>query len=759
MNRSRLLRLSLLLVCLLPAVQAWAQDDEALPPPGCLLPPHTPTHPDPRLYGGWNTVTPAPGGGAIGSILGMQTVHSAVLPSGKILLASGSSWRNLAPIETYPLFPEPAAPKGIFNRNDDPFRKTRLHWYYQLVNNAAIYDPEKNTFYRIPSPVPVDDPQHPGHFAPNDLFCTGEQHLPDGNLLVTGGTQYYYPYRTGNRSTYIFDWRKELGISWPQVDWRQLPAPANDPWTFSGFMQRGRWYPSLVPLLDGRMVLFSGFVGFDEGYPEMYQFEINHLVEFFDPAAFDRDHPQAAWKSIDVKNLRGSPFTVEINPDFRPTPGSTCPQRCVEDNRFDAFKLYPENYLLPDGRIYLTREGDWVSLRTCDTAFMRRTRHTYWATVGGTPQQPSISFAPGPERPELITSYGTSVRDPNSGELSIFGGQPTSPGTLLPLNADAPTHFAGGLGSRKLESFHPSPDEPLGGHWTLDPNFLGDAPQDDRTMHYATILPTRQLLIVNGGNYDFYGPVFYPLLLTPKIDEAGHFTGYRRQRMADAVEPRLYHNIALLLPDARVFVAGGNTARATVHTAPVPPANPLYAGQPLPDLDLVDLDVYFFNDGPIAKGQKGMLTTPTEDWVAEVFSPPYLYIDPERRAEITALEPASPPDHTFRREIGGKTYYLLHSGQTFDVSLAGLPAQCDGGRASLALIKLPASTHGWDLGQQFAELPFTADGGHPDRIRVQAPDARRANLPPAYYMLFYVDCKGKPSVARMVRFDDGAREP
>src|SRR5262249_18069386 len=191
--------------------------------------------------------------------------------------------------------------------------------------------------------------------------------------------------------------------------WRQIPKPADDPWIFSGFMKRGRWYPSLTPLLDGRMVLWSGFVGFDRGYPDMYQFEINHLVEFFDPAAFDPRNPHAAWRWVDVKDLPNSPFTVEINPGFRPTPGSVCPERCVRDNRFDAFKLYPENYLMPDGRIYLTREGDWVSLRTCDTAFMRRTKHTYWATIDGTAQKPTVSFSPGPDRPEDVTSYGTSL--------------------------------------------------------------------------------------------------------------------------------------------------------------------------------------------------------------------------------------------------------------------------------------------------------------------------------------------------------------
>src|SRR5690606_22065413 len=104
-----------------------------------------------------------------------------------------------------------------------------------------------------PHPVPEMDPASAGNFAPNDFFCTGQMHLPDGNVLFTGGTQYYSPYRTGNRSTWIFDWKKELSIDWRKVDWRQVPAaganasaapaklptagPAQYPWTFAGFMQ------------------------------------------------------------------------------------------------------------------------------------------------------------------------------------------------------------------------------------------------------------------------------------------------------------------------------------------------------------------------------------------------------------------------------------------------------------------------------------------------------------------------------------------
>lgn len=50
---------------------------------------------DPTIYGQWQAVIPDMKlSASFGENLGMQTVHSALLPSGKVLLASGSSWRN-----------------------------------------------------------------------------------------------------------------------------------------------------------------------------------------------------------------------------------------------------------------------------------------------------------------------------------------------------------------------------------------------------------------------------------------------------------------------------------------------------------------------------------------------------------------------------------------------------------------------------------------------------------------------------------------
>jgi hypothetical protein len=733
---------------------------------------------DSLRYGRWESVIPEAGGGATGKSLGMQTVHSIMLPSGKILLCSGSSWRNKGPIETYPQFPDPTPGQGCFNRYEDPFNNNKISEYYQLVNNSAIYNPEDNSFYRIPSPYPADDEEEENHFVPNDFFCAGHIPLPDGNPMFIGGTQYYYPYRTGTRTSYIFDWRKELNVTWRKTDWRSDTATANKIWTSAGLMKRGRWYPTAVPLLDGRFAIFSGFVGFQKGFPDMYQFEINHYIEFFDPKKFDKKQPSLAWKSIDIKETKGSPFATKLQfpqkipnicyempyfaklgidatvPNFEAP--CNCPERCIEDNKYDAFKLYPHNYLLARNKIFLTREGDWVSLRTPNTEFMRRTFSTYWMEMGGTPDEPKVSFKAGPNRLDTITSYGTSFLDPNTGMVTILGGQPTSAGTFLPLGSVKPNHFTGGVGSRKIEQFHLN-KESGEGYWTQDNDFMGTEPGDNRTMQYAIILPTRQILVINGGNYDFYGGVLYPILLTPKFDAQGKFLKYDKQRMATAVEPRLYHNSAMLLGDGRVWVSGGNSARATVRTEPNMVMDSSVNRQPLPNPDLVDLDVFFFTDGQIAKQEKGSETTPTENWTAEFFYPPYMFIDGKRKLEISKLNVKEEKGVTFSEIVGNKTLYLLHSKHDYEVVLDGLPTDPFTKEQSLVLLKMPSVSHGGQWGQHFIKLKIESSNGK--SVFFRTPDAQEELIAPGFYLMYYVDKKGKPSKAQMVRFDDQAVAP
>ena len=111
-------------------------------------------------------------------------IHGAVLHTGKVLLFAGSG-------------------------NDELFT-TGLR--------SAVWDYENGEFI---SP-----------FTPVDFFCAGQAFLPDGRLLVAGGTKEYdkdgRPF-IGLETSYLFD-------------------PLSESWIRLASMAEGRWYPTLVTL-------------------------------------------------------------------------------------------------------------------------------------------------------------------------------------------------------------------------------------------------------------------------------------------------------------------------------------------------------------------------------------------------------------------------------------------------------------------------------------------------------------------------------
>src|SRR5260370_33263453 len=104
---------------------------------------------------------------------------------------------------------------------------------------SVVWDYEKGTFI-TPS------------FTPDDVFCAGQTFLPDGRLLVAGGTEQYDPFH-GLRSTWLFD-------------------PVTLEWTRVADMADGRWYPALATLADGRVFALSGLgiSGADNRVAEIY---------------------------------------------------------------------------------------------------------------------------------------------------------------------------------------------------------------------------------------------------------------------------------------------------------------------------------------------------------------------------------------------------------------------------------------------------------------------------------------------------------
>lgn len=106
--------------------------------------------------------------------------------------------------------------------------------------------------FKTPNPAEIFDPQTGEIKTINqkldgDIFCAGHAFLPDGRLLVAGGT-----YRYDNS---IF------GIPMPPfsgLDQSYLFDPVKESWTRVEDMSNGRWYPSLISMGDGRVLAVAG---------------------------------------------------------------------------------------------------------------------------------------------------------------------------------------------------------------------------------------------------------------------------------------------------------------------------------------------------------------------------------------------------------------------------------------------------------------------------------------------------------------------
>jgi hypothetical protein len=126
---------------------------------------------------------------------GFNPVHASVLPNGSVLLMAGSG------------------------NNKTEFTAGRFQSY--------IFSPETCATYRLSTP--------------GDMFCSGHTMLPNGNVLVAGGTKQYDPFQ-GLRMAYEYDW---VGKRFVRV----------------ASMAGGRWYPGATQLGNGNVFVISGLNG------------------------------------------------------------------------------------------------------------------------------------------------------------------------------------------------------------------------------------------------------------------------------------------------------------------------------------------------------------------------------------------------------------------------------------------------------------------------------------------------------------------
>ena len=638
----------------------------------------------------------------------MQAVHSILLPNGKVLIVNGSSNRNrFEKLEGRQPEDGVDSYKGeiIFENAVYIFKEGVDTRNSEVVDNTSIFDPQladpialqekgekfgdRSPFERISSPVAESGGE------PNDIFCSGHLQLPNGNVLFVGGSRVYYigPVFQGSKQANIYDWQSQT-------------------WSEPHLLEDGHWYPTLVPLKDGAIATFSGLGAKD--------FErVSPIVEIYDPNATTEEKK---WQHIDISQLPNSPFKKRMNS-----------QTFIKD----SIDLYPRIFPTKDGRFLITGDGGGKTpLR------IHKSTNSYFVTFekdnDGTY---SITFQPGPKREAVSKVYGTASLDPNSknGDVLLYGG-------IIGSNdiSFGPGKYAirGASIVASVERWiapEPSKTESKAlGEWVIDEDFLARIDEDilqnssddyknpqyeyvkqssnlgrfgKRAMESAVILPTKQVLVVNGGNYPYHLPVYHPTLLTPNDQKdptrPEEHLGFDTKLMNPDIQPRLYHSTALLLPDASVLVMGGNNSMAGRFV----------------DSGKVELDIsddFFLTP-------KGFVSNTAEIYQHSIYYPPYLFGQSKRPVIDTNITE-------------------IHYGESKDISVSN--ASGSGSNDSIVLIKAGSVTHSFDMGQRLVDL----DKNYVDseKIKFTVPVDKHFS-PPGYYMLFYVNADGKPSKAKIVK--------
>lgn len=200
-------------------------------------------------------------------------------------------------------------------------------------------------------------------------------------------------------------------------------------------------------------------------------------------------------------------------------------------------ELYPGMHLLPSGEVFYSRAG-WAGASGTQTAYLTLTGPTTgnWTDYG---QQ---QFYDRQEGMSLLMIDTTVL--PIRTRLFVFGGGVSGIATAKNNQSAEVIEFNGSI---------------VGSSWKRlkDMNFA-------RTNVNAVVLPNGKILIVGGhSNGQKWSPT--PILPTETYDpEADTYT-----TGATLNFPRQYHSVCVLLPDGRVYAAGGvapGTADPDQHT-------------------------------------------------------------------------------------------------------------------------------------------------------------------------------------------------
>jgi streptogramin lyase len=252
-----------------------------------------------------------------------------------------------------------------------------------------------------------------------------------------------------------------------------------------------------------------------------------------------------------------------------------------------------------------------------------------------------------------------------------FGARDQGATVLLPPAQDQKIMLMGG-GSPSINAVHVIDTDAPTPKYVAAPSMLRN-----RVHVNAVILPDRTVVATGGSGIaeDALTASTEAEIYNPATNS---WTTGARARV-----PRMYHSIAILLPDGRVLTGGSNPSRR--------------------------------ND------EKRL----------EIYHPPYLFRGPRPCIERVP--------HSVT--LGAS--FTVHIPNASDIKW-------------LSLIRPMATTHSYDSDQRLVDIPFRRSGTC--HLNAHMPD--NPNLvPPGYYMLFAVDHRGVPSIAKWIHVTAPVKKP
>lgn len=577
----------------------------------------------------------------------LNTIHAALLHTGKILLIAGSG------------------------NNQDNFDAKKF--------DTRVWDPVKKTIKKVPTPA--------------DLFCTGHTQLPNGNLLIAGGTKRYEKLKG--------DITKAGGLMVVHNENPDKPITLPAGTRFTG-KEGGKTFVSKDPVVVERAKKVfdkatGKFLRNEPGLGRIYveaqksgkKYETgtqdNYRVQGLSGAEARNTYGIAEKLALDKKDFQGIKDAYEFDP---------VAEKYIKVDPMNEARWYPTLTTLSDGKILslsgLDEIGQLVPGKN-EVYDPKTKKWTYTKGVRQFPTYPAISLM---QNGKLFYSganagYGPDDvgRDPGVWDLKTnkfnkLKGMSdpklleTAGTVLLPPAQDEKYMVIGGGGVG--ESEQSSKKTRIIDLLADDPKFV-DGPELEKGTRYPqySILPNDDVL-VSGGSEDYRGRGASNILQARMYDSKSNDF----KRVADPLVGRNYHSGSILLPDGRVMFFGSDS---------------LYA-------------------------DKGNTKPGKFEQRVEIYTPPYLY-----QGSRPSL---SGGPKTIERG-GTGTFTSQHASSI----------------KTARLIRPSASTHVTDVDQRSIALDFTKTK---NGIEVTVPKSRNL-VESGWYMLFVTDDQGTPSKAQWVK--------